>query len=317
MRDLAWQQLKLDRPYRAQQIVGHRWSSNPANDASVWSTLESGNNTPDLSTRFWEGTRQTYIVAENFFEALEGINLKIQPSYLKRTNGVIWIQYPHPIRIEPPEDVVAATGCKAGSSIWLRGAFASVEDGFQDGTKSLWLQSYFFDRNGRSVPNRTNQISGVPLYLPDASGGNRETTLEEVLESAPGVDYDAAHQLLMLKILMYIASGDPDLRHLQPLRGSAARREHDLYYEGGHRDTDPNVWLVGFGWLKPKLRHVDGCVVRSHYRWQPCGVGRSQVKLILVKEHERHFDRPSATDSADSCNCSHETGSTEPCVGLL
>jgi hypothetical protein len=85
------------------------------------------------------------------------------------------------------------------------------------------------------------------------------------------------------------------------------------------------VWLVGFGWLKPKLRHVDGCVVRSHYRWQPCGVGRSQVKLILVKEHERHFDRPTATPpyscapvsaatgSADSCSCSHETGSTEPC----
>jgi hypothetical protein len=36
---------------------------------------------------------------------------------------------------------------------------------------------------------------------------------------------------------------------------------------------------------------VDGTAVSGHFRWQPCGTQRSQVKLVFVKPHERVYKK--------------------------
>lgn len=281
MRDLAWQRLGLDKVWRSQNVTS--WSAN-ANDRV--SSVPSGF-TAYLGEMFFDRGRKTYLIGENFFEALASVDLKVKPSHIQATEDPIWIQYPRPIRIEPNADIIKASGSKDGA-IYLRGAFVSVDNvGFTSGVKALHILTYFFDRNGKPVPNRTHQLTMTPLYRTDGI----DCTIEEVLELGGDFSFDRHHQLLLLKILIYIASGDPDLRYLQKPSGSRSRREHEKYYEADGQDGyNQSVFLVGFDWKKPKIYHVDGCVVRAHYRWQPCGKNREQVKLILIDQHERHYN---------------------------
>mgnify|MGYP000533243118 CR=1 FL=1 len=47
--------------------------------------------------------------------------------------------------------------------------------------------------------------------------------------------------------------------------------------------------FVGYDWKKPRVFGVESTTVTGHFRWQPYGPGRTQVKLIWISQHERHF----------------------------
>ena len=49
------------------------------------------------------------------------------------------------------------------------------------------------------------------------------------------------------------------------------------------------VFLVGFDWKKNRLYKMSSTDVAGHFRWQPCGPGRSQVKLIWIDDHSREY----------------------------
>lgn len=48
---------------------------------------------------------------------------------------------------------------------------------------------------------------------------------------------------------------------------------------------------VGEGFEFVRVQHVDSTFVNPFYRMQPCGPSRANVKLTLVRGHERHYKR--------------------------
>jgi len=88
------------------------------------------------------------------------------------------------------------------------------------------------------------------------------------------------------KALLYINSGDPDLRHLEAVKET---RGQMAWKRRAKHEYKIALTLVGFNYKKPFLYGKSETLVSTHPRWQPCGKNREQIKLIWVREHVRHY----------------------------
>lgn len=91
----------------------------------------------------------------------------------------------------------------------------------------------------------------------------------------------------VLKCLLYIESGDPDLTQFKP--APPPTNNSKLKKWRRHNEYSTEVIRVGFNYQKPILYNVDQTSVRGHWRWQPCGPNLELLKLIFINEHIRHF----------------------------
>jgi len=92
------------------------------------------------------------------------------------------------------------------------------------------------------------------------------------------------HLPFLAKIILYIDSGNPDLRFL--------KKPNQSKYKQRKKNDDTTIsdcYLVGYNWKKDILYNQDSTEVKAHLRWQPCGKGRSQVKLVIVRAHTRTY----------------------------
>ena len=129
---------------------------------------------------------------------------------------------------------------------------------------------------------------------------NRNETLQEQIEKYEQIynEKTKEHNTVSLvpglikyviNCLLYINSGDPDLRHLK-VKPPHKSRDGKWYAKRELTFAASPTVLVGFNWKKANVRYADETVVKAHPRWQPCGKNRENVKLILVKEHVRKFN---------------------------
>ena len=88
-------------------------------------------------------------------------------------------------------------------------------------------------------------------------------------------------------VLMYLKSGNPDLREYRPKHKKSFKIKGKSY--GAADKNDIFSILVGFDYKKPKLYSVDNTQVSGHFRWQPYGEAYSKIKLIWIDSHIRTF----------------------------
>lgn len=97
----------------------------------------------------------------------------------------------------------------------------------------------------------------------------------------------------VLKCLLYVNSGDPDLREFRPTpkpRGSP--RQLRKWRKAARAEIcEIPVTLVGFDYKKPREFTAGDVHVDTHLRWQPYGPGREKVRLIWVRAHVRHYGK--------------------------
>jgi len=93
-----------------------------------------------------------------------------------------------------------------------------------------------------------------------------------------------------INLAIYINSLNPDVLPTKPIQDQSNSKRKEFYTKHGvaNHCTVP-VTFVSWNYKKPVTYSVDSTMVSSHFRWQRCGPGFSQVKLILIDEHERHF----------------------------
>lgn len=99
----------------------------------------------------------------------------------------------------------------------------------------------------------------------------------------------------MINAVLYINSKDPEIMKLNPMEymTKSQRKSHRDVCPVDNLCTIP-LKLLNWSYHDGRSYSVDSTTVETHMRWQPCGVNRSQVKLIWVKEHERNFSRNNA-----------------------
>lgn len=94
----------------------------------------------------------------------------------------------------------------------------------------------------------------------------------------------------LINLSVYCHSQDPDIQKLRP-ELNLPKSKKKAARAAGEQLTNCMlpVSLLSWNYKRPVQYSKDSCFVESHMRWQPCGPARSEVKLIWVTEHERHY----------------------------
>lgn len=96
----------------------------------------------------------------------------------------------------------------------------------------------------------------------------------------------------LLNATMYIHSMNPDVSHLRPVRELTSREQKEISRKGIDLNNSPYpVILLSWNYESGVEYSKDSTIVSTHLRWQPYGPGWGQTKLIMVREHERHFKK--------------------------
>jgi hypothetical protein len=97
---------------------------------------------------------------------------------------------------------------------------------------------------------------------------------------------ELSYVVSILKALIYVCSGNPDLRdEKNPIRYQSENSQTPVR---AHKEfSQLNFKRVGWNWMKSPEYKTDAWGVEPHMRFQPYGPGRTQYRWIMVKEHER------------------------------
>lgn len=113
--------------------------------------------------------------------------------------------------------------------------------------------------------------------------------------SFEGKNQSVDHLATILNAVVYVANSYDPLEEWEndfPTKDSRQTRKIKKKF------THLPYILVGEGVKRIRHQHTDSTVVRAHHRLQPCGPNRSKVKLIVVREHERHYQK----DEENQCH---------------
>lgn len=107
---------------------------------------------------------------------------------------------------------------------------------------------------------------------------------------------------------IYFNSYEPNVDHLAPERELRKNKDYKrkLMHSNEHRSEFSDVVLLNWSYGKDRVYSKDSTWVDSYLRYQPYGPGLRFRKLIMVKEHERHFTKnKNLTEIPDSDNKSN------------
>lgn len=123
---------------------------------------------------------------------------------------------------------------------------------------------------------------------------NEQTVEEAVIVSnkSSTTPYNLDFIRYLMKCLIYINSGDPDLRNQRaPKPPEREGKKLRQWYKAHINESLVDMIYVGYDFKKPIQYLVDKTMVCGHFRWQPWGHNRSKVKLIWIDPHERNFNQ--------------------------
>lgn len=277
---------------------------------------------PEISmvmTEFYSGKRLVYKIARHFGEQLAKVNLNLSVTILRETDGFVWIEFPDNLRYR----LSYSDGefYSQGALVWV-----VTKDGGPDAfeftiTRTgeeiqayIYVMSPLFDRDG----NPTMQFDSLKIAVPKGASSVEQSVIAALSnhlgnyndkgEFDPdvinfgksdfgssnariiNVDTSSHYYFYLLKCLIYIQSGDPDLRKYRPPKiESKNPKKIRSFYRKHHDNSLIPMILVGYDFKKPVVYQVGETSVTGHFRWQPYGEGRTKVKLIWIDEHLRHY----------------------------
>jgi hypothetical protein len=221
--------------------------------------------------------RPIYKMAREFSHELSKVKLDVATGNIPYGLPMFCVEFPEDMRFDLGDE-------KFAHCVYI---FTTEERGTtDDGTlakRYIQFTIPLYDKDG----NLTLEIQEFGVPVTDLA-----QTFEQAAERAHGhstinhMNRDFVN--FCLNCLLYICSGDPDLRDNRAQKPPQTRKAKQL--RKWHREHNTlDVMLVGYNFKKPITYNVGSTTVSGHFRWQPYGTGRQQVKLIWIDAHERHF----------------------------
>lgn len=97
------------------------------------------------------------------------------------------------------------------------------------------------------------------------------------------------NSLFLLKCLIYIFSANPDLSPEKKEPRVLEKKDNVIYFP--KKDENPfDIINVGYSFHERHYSVID-TIVDGHFRMQPCGPGRREVKKIWIDSHKRHYGK--------------------------
>jgi hypothetical protein len=254
-----------------------------------------------LSKVFKEKNGKTYYLNKDFAVALSKIDREIPVDILPR-NFIGYIQFADGALCDD-------TGEVDGALVWIS-TLGEIGYGSEPGYTSEDL-AISISYGNRSIDPET----GPPTVCKFASVLRKLSTMEDLYDLTEHKDESylsnpSALSLIkgpknlggsvkdlrlpvlraILNAVIYVHSADPELEKLAPLKDFTNTKRAELKKKHSvHNNLTVPVTLLHWNYHSETIYSMDQTIVSAHLRWQRCGVGLSQVKLILIKEHARKF----------------------------
>jgi len=95
---------------------------------------------------------------------------------------------------------------------------------------------------------------------------------------------------LFVNAVLYLHSQDAFIDHLRPTADLSQTKKKQIEAQKGKvNECTVPVTLINWNYGQERTYSVGLTQVKSHLRWQRCGENFTQIKLIWVKTHERHY----------------------------
>lgn len=221
-------------------------------------------------------------MAKEFGNALLKTKCNVSAKFLKFDNTLKCIEFPDDISFDC-KDGDFATCAYVG--MYKHPAGEKFQAVHPDNHLEMLNADYILDI---VTPLGDWKIDHVRIFLrEDDLISDALASAHKLVINATGIGLDLVTYIV--NCLLYIESGDPDLRHLRPMpKPSNAKKIKQWRREGGEEITCDVTW-VGFDYKKERQYHIDSTWVDRYLRWQMCGPGRSELRPVWVKEHTRHY----------------------------
>lgn len=237
-----------------------------------------------------------YKIATGFGEQLAKVDLNIRAGLLPK-DGMFCIEFPDSIRFEDQPEQIEGFERQIDKD-FFHCAYVTT----QYSNKDLPL------KNNDNQPIFLSLNIMLPCYDDKERFKGEENSLsltflsptEPISEVIRRAKHNSSHPIqnegvisYVLKCMVYINSGDPDLRNYRAPNPPATNnpKKQRRWAKEHQNQSLIDMVLVGYNFKKPVTYSVDETTVTGHFRWQPCGPRLEQVKLIWIAEHIRHFNQ--------------------------
>ena len=230
-------------------------------------------------------TPRVFLMSEDFSSQLLKVDLKIAENFLPPVGWSGVIEFPWPFQC---------------GRDFHRNAVVIFGRASTGGERTVAVLCPDYSSSGKILETRSILtipiIDGAPIEDCIAfteSVNRKRSILDDHYHSGNAISTEC--MAFILKACTYIVSSHPDLSPLLPPPPPTTSKPKKI---AGwlHENYPLPVARVGYSFHGDRIRHVGETSVRSHFRWQKFGPGLSQIKLIWIDEHTRHykdFDQPS------------------------
>lgn len=251
-------------------------------------TIQEGGVLIYFLTGFLKGKFNVYKIAENFGNHLHKTNLDIPLSVIPNR-----MDYKHSDYQDYLADRVSYEDIQKKMPATLIEFPNSMEFTGRDGEK----YHNCIVMNGIGPKGSSLQIVSIDSNSVEQEAtvvvmdiGSDFKTIEEAIdyhcENYDELIFPREMVRFVIKCLLYIESGEPDLKREGLLAKTRKAKKHRSFRHGEFFPYP--IVRVGYSFHN-KRWHVDSTMVSGHFRWQPYGPGLKQVKLIWIEEHERKY----------------------------
>lgn len=156
-----------------------------------------------------------------------------------------------------------------------------------------------FDSTFMALPNNDDDVVGALL-----GGQIQKIPIEEI-----DIEKRLEATRCLINAVLYIHSLEPNIDHLKPAGRFSHGDRRKLKAAGKHINLcSLPVIAINWSYRRERTYGIDETWRREHSRWQRCGPGYTQIKLITVKGHPvKYKSGPSAIFQGD--------GAKKPCLG--
>jgi len=235
-------------------------------------------------SQYIEGKAKVYRIADKFGSHLNRTKLKLPTSILPYSeNQYYMFEFPECFHDESTGDYHRNVIVHLGTEVLLDlpGVDKPMILGLKDCKRGMVFIFPDYDKNGNTKDTQTF------LRLDPTV----DVTIEKIMDRHINDMLNSNVHLkrivgFALKCLLYVSSGDPDLKDESCKKILTENPKKIRRHIKNECMID--AVSVGYGMHKRHFKSSESEVV-GHYRWQPYGPGRTQVKLIWIDEHIRKY----------------------------
>lgn len=239
---------------------------------------------------FVKGGEKVYKIAREFGEELVKVDLEIKSTLLPTFDYTYCIEFPDNIRFHDSNEDdyfhCAYVTCQK-RDVDTGGTFDPIDKYGKQVYCVVDILLPCYDKDGNLKDAENNLV--LSFRSPDES---IEESFQRAKESSTHPLHSDDAIRFILKCMVYLDSGDPDLREYRAPKppNTTKVKKQRRWFKDHLNHSLIDMTLVGFDFKKPRASSGEDISVSGHFRWQPYGPNREKVKLIWIDAYIKPGD---------------------------